>query len=320
MKNNLTLVIILISIVNCFGQTIADFENFGLNQNEFLNGSNNETTFESGHISLGIEYDSNYDFWNGWAISSMTDVTTPGPLNQYSCIAGSGYNQSSTYAVAYFIQPTNLVLTSMAHGGVAEGMYINNSTYTYLSMKNGDNYAKKFGGITGDDEDFYYLSIKKYEEGMLHQDSINFYLADFRFADNSEDYIVDEWTYVDLTSLGNVDSIQITLHSSDVGVWGINTPTYFCIDNFETRDLPTSVEKINDRAISIYPNPVKENLYLTHDLNGSIQYEIISQEGKRLKAGTLQNDRIDINELPAGMYVLKLEGDTHIATQQFLKV
>jgi hypothetical protein len=31
-------------------------------------------------------------------------------------------------------------------------------------------------------------------------DSIEFYLADFRFANNSQDYILKTWEYLDLTS------------------------------------------------------------------------------------------------------------------------
>ena len=59
---------------------------------------------------------------------------------------------------------------------------------------------------------------------------VEFYLADYRFADNGEDYIVDTWEYIDLSSLGAVKSLEFGLSSSDVGDFGMNTPAYFALD------------------------------------------------------------------------------------------
>ena len=62
--------------------------------------------------------------------------------------------------------------------------------------------------------------------------SVTFFLADYRFSDNALDYIVDEWTTVDLTALGmNTRSIELEFDSSDVGTFGFNTPTYVAMDN-----------------------------------------------------------------------------------------
>jgi hypothetical protein len=43
---------------------------------------------------------------------------------------------------------------------------------------------------------------------------------------------MNDWRYVDLSSLGKVKKLGFALDSSDGGDWGINTPAYFCIDNF----------------------------------------------------------------------------------------
>ena len=68
---------------------------------------------------------------------------------------------------------------------------------------------------------------------MLGTDSVDFYLADYRFADNSEDYIVKDWTFVSLEALGDVDSLLFSLTSTDNdSMFGMNTPAYFCMDNF----------------------------------------------------------------------------------------
>jgi hypothetical protein len=38
-----------------------------------------------------------------------------------------------------------------------QGVYVTNTTYAYNSMRDGDMFAKKFGGPTGNDPDWYKL-------------------------------------------------------------------------------------------------------------------------------------------------------------------
>ena len=45
---------------------------------------------------------------------------------------------------------------------------------------------------------------------------MEFYLADYRFANNASDYIVRDWTFVNLASLGAVSKLTFGLTSSDV--------------------------------------------------------------------------------------------------------
>jgi hypothetical protein len=64
--------------------------------------------------------------------------------------------------------------------------------------------------------------------------SVDFYLADYQFTSNCYDYILHEWTWVDLTPLGDiVKTLHFELSSSDIGAWGMNTPSYFAIDNLQ---------------------------------------------------------------------------------------
>jgi len=63
--------------------------------------------------------------------------------------------------------------------------------------------------------------------------SIEFYLADYRFDDNSKDYIVQNWTNLDLSSLGKVNKLAFRFSSTDNGSWGMNTPSYVCLDNLK---------------------------------------------------------------------------------------
>jgi hypothetical protein len=99
-------------------------------------------------------------------------------------------------------------------------------------MLHGDDYAKKFGGETGDDPDWFLLSITGYDADVNPSGTVDFYLADYQFEDNSQDYIIDQWTWVNLSSLGEVTALEFNLSSSDNDpVWGMNTPAYFAMDS-----------------------------------------------------------------------------------------
>lgn len=291
-------------------QTTATFESFTIAPGGFLNGSDGNGGFSDGNIFLPNTFDSEFEFWSGWAISGGTDTLTPGFTNQYSAIAGSGYDDSDNYALSFASPTSVLALTGDAQGGMVEGLYVTNSTYAYLSMANGDAFAKQFGGESGSDPDFFLLTIKKYLNGMLGADSIDFYLADFRFEDNTQDYLVKEWTYIDLTPLGNADSLQFVLSSSDVGQFGINTPTYFCIDQVTTLDRPSGLKNYRpDLDINFFPNPTTDRV--SADWTGSGQAEVFLYDihGQALLHRSLQHGHNEIlmGHRPNGQYLLKIK-------------
>ncbi len=303
-------------------QTTSDFEDFNLPDESFLNGSDGNGGFSNGNIFLPNAYDAGFSSWTGWSISNTTDVTTPSFTNQYSAITGEGYEGSATYGVAYTAGGrTNVVLEGAAAGAQVSGFYITNSTYASLSMQEGDGFSKKFGGATGDDPDYFLLTIKKYENDELSMDSVNVYLADYRFEDNSEDYILNEWTYVDLTSLGNADSLQFFLSSTDNGAFGMNTPAYFCIDNFTTSDEITSIENVEEvEGFAIFPNPASDFISIKNKVAGDANYSIFDKLGRVVEIGTFSNEsRVNTSFLAKGMYVVRVEQNGLFQSQIFVK-
>ncbi len=312
MKATFTFISLLLTNVALMAQTTATFEDFGLEPGNFINDAGGDGGFSDGNVFLPNNYDPQFDSWTGWAISADTDTDTPGYLNQHSSITGKGQDGSDSYAVTYAPFPnytSTLELTGPAVGGTVEGFYITNNTYAYLSMLEGDDFAKKFGGETGDDPDFLRVTIKKYLGGQLSADSIDFYLADYRFSDNSQDYIVNTWTFVDLSSLGNADSLLFSFASSDGGGFGINTPTYFCMDNLTTSDMPVAVDEAAfDVAVSVFPNPAVDFLSVNWEGPEELNAEIYTINGQLLqqKTGLHSGDKLDIQQLNTGMYWLQL--------------
>lgn len=320
---NISFFLLLVFLGQMSAQTIADFENFNLPISSFDNDASDTSFFGSGNVLLPNEYvdDPNFPYWNGWSISTMTDVTTPGFGNQYSCIAGEGAEGSETYALGYVFGSLGVYLTGEAEGGLVNGLYLNNSTYAYLSMRDGDGFAKKFGGVTGNDPDFLKLTIRKILNGVEGTDSVEFYLADFRFSENSQDYILDKWTWVDLRTLGNADALSFSIASSDVGAFGINTPTYFCMDNVETADAPTAAKNEIQPSLKLWPNPSTDFLQIEWPNAKPTTAWLSNIYGERLKSANLvqgQNS-LDISDLRPGVFTLQVaQGDKTFA-QVFIK-
>ena len=318
MKTKITkTIIILLCIfsIKTKAQTTADFENLSLAQDTFWNGSLSPlgTTFASGNVIMPNYYDTSFGgFWSlGWAYSNMKDDTTAGFGNLYSSIAGSGFLSSNNYIVGQ----NNAILkfNAAAQGKVMNGLYVSNSTYAALSMKNGDAFAKKFGGINGTDSDYFLLTIYGYLNGIKKADTFDYYLADYRFSDSAQDYINDGWTWLNLTSLGNVDSLEFKLSSSDNGAFGMNTPAFFCVDNIVTSDalLQLNENEFSKNSIQVFPNPAKEFLIVKQNGNQELKIELFNLTGQKIFS-TKTNEhktKINFNENLRGVYQLVIEGN-----------
>lgn len=197
--------------------TIVDFEDVAL-----TSGISTGTGFTNGNCNFTGDPT---QFWNGGVVcSSKNDTVTAGYLNQFSCIAGYGALKSTNFGVlyspGYFTCPANI------DGAYSiESIMVNNSTYAYIDMKNGNvPYSKKF--VSGD---WFKLTIKGYLS-KAETSSVDVYLADFR---NNNSFLMKNWQKVDLASMGKVDSVAFSFSSSDNGDFGMNTPAYVCIDNIE---------------------------------------------------------------------------------------
>jgi len=232
--------IIVIAVIAAYGIFLSSCEEKGpdmdkvtleelpLDESGYYNGSDGKGGFSSGNIFFNNSYNPQYQSWSGFAYTNHTDNETHGYANQYSAIAGSGADDSEKYAV----------LSSWAQDTIffdiperVTNISICNSTYAYYSMLEGDDFAKKFGGETGDDKDFFNLIIEGFDVSDHKVLNLTVALADYTFDDNNQDYIGNAWTDIDLSEAGHLSYMVFYFESSDTGDYGINTPTYVCIDN-----------------------------------------------------------------------------------------
>lgn len=231
--------------------TVVDFEVLGrgLLAGEFDNNAGDSGQFVSGPVALANSFDNSFGFdsWSGFTVSRGNDSSTPGFFNQYSAFPGIGSSQSDTYGVAFASSPTTITRT--VDSPAFESFAITNTTYAALSMRDGDSFAKQFGGESGDDPDFFLLTIDGLDGDGNSLGTVEFYLADFRFDDNSLDYIVDQWTTIDLSSIGESVTLSMQLSSSDVGAFGMNTPGYFAIDDIALATADVAVPAITVQRV-----------------------------------------------------------------------
>jgi len=324
MKKIYTLLLALLSTATIHAQDeVLTFDNLLAEPDTFLNGSDGSGGFVSELLwKLPNDYNTEFMSWTGWAVSTMTDVETPGFDNQYSAIAGGGVDSSLAYAVSYHFIPNEIIMNPMIADAapIIQGAYITNGTYPYLSMRDGDGFAKKFGGASGDDPDFFLLTIKGYGFDQQLTDSVEFYLADYRFEDNSQDYIVDDWTWVDMSSLGLVQRVEFVLSSSDVGMFGVNTPTYFCMDNL-TADIFTSTTDIVEGQLSVYPNPTTDVLTVEHPATAS-SIDIFDASGRLLQSQAANGEltTVQLAAFKPGNYVVMVQSAEGVMVQRFVRM
>lgn len=305
-------------------QSIADFENFALPADSFYYDAGS-TDWQTTNASFQYDWTTSFGgFWSGgFAYTNKNNPDSGNYRHLYNCAAGKGYNVSNYYATG---QPGAFIRLKSPYNGVS-GFYVTNSTYAHKSMKNGDAFAKKFGGPTGNDKDSLVLSIYGYSGGVLKNDTVHFFLADFRNSNNAFDYILKTWQWVDCSSLGAVDSIGFFMTSSDNGTFGMNTPAFFCIDNFTTAQGVGIAEYSAQLNINAFPNPASEsiNLHLLTEQSFNGTANIFNSVGALVKTETIEftsgenNYQIDLRNFNQGFYFIELTGDNKKQNIKFIK-
>ena len=310
-------------------QTVATFDTLSLPGTDtfYVNYSNpgQDVGFDDGLAHFECVYDTTFGFKSlteGFVYSNMTDSVDGSYLNPNSAKTATGYNNSPQYLVAFaYNGPISVTLKGKAKGQPVNGFYATNNTYAYEIMENGDGFgfAKKFGDSTNA-PDWFKLTVKGYLNGTQTTDTVDFYLADYRFADSTKDYIVKTWEWVDLLPLGEVDSLTFSLSSTDTGQFGMNTPGYFCMDDFKTFETSDVTDTRPAYAAKVYPNPAG-NLLVVELNDRSVKELVIMDAAGRMIARYDATDRLTLNigNYTPGVYLLNMRGEQGTAVARFVK-
>jgi hypothetical protein len=333
MKTKLFLSGLLLSI-GAAAQTTSDFENLTLTPNSHYDGSTGGGAFTSGNAIFQNSYNSSWMYWeSGFAYSNEGD-TALSPADYMTQLfqtkAGKGNAGSSNFVIGQQGAIVNLIGSPISPQ--VDHIYVTNSTYAFNSMTLGDSFAKKFGdtlnsphsaaGVHGSFPDWFKLSITGFRSGNVLTDTVNFYLADYRFSDNSMDYIVRDWQLVDLTSLGNVDSLLFLLSSSDNGSFGMNTPAFFCLDDLRTLDQSIGINEVNmQMQYNVYPNPFADKVSISFEKQQ--QHIVIIRNVLGESVGTFETDKLslelDLGSLTAGIYFAEIIDNSRSSLIRLIK-
>lgn len=305
-------------------QQMIDLENLSLPVDSFWNGSDNSGGFVANQIAIFpnnfVDWGGGITSWSGFAYSNMKDTTIQDFTNQYSNFAGSLLPNSHIFGISYNASDWNtgqIIPNTVSFSSFINpiSMYVTNSTYTALTMKNGDNYSKKFGGITGNDPDWFKLTIIGMNDDSI-TGTIDFYLADYRFSDNNQDYIVKDWQNIDLTFLGTINKLSFLLSSSDTGIFGMNTPAYFCFDNILFSYL-NNMNESEQNIVQIFPIPSNNEIYFTEPLS---QIKIFNMLGQEILSSFTQCNSLNIAKLSKGQYILKAHSTKGHIQKMIIKI
>ncbi|MBQ0056542.1 MAG: DUF4465 domain-containing protein [Bacteroidales bacterium] len=233
---------------------VADFENlpFASETTVGEDGTNLEGFFQSGpfyfiNMSQTVESEwGSYFMMEGFCYSrskARTYSSATYAVDQFNTLTGSGASQSEGFGVCYGTGTYSLTADASF---LPQTCFVTNNAYAFSSITQGDAYARQF---LFDDE--FVLTITGIR-GEEVTGSVEVCLA-------AQGAAVFQWIPVDLTTLGECDEVQFSLSSTDVidlsdygmGI-SMNTPAYFCIDNFTA--LPGSGSAIASPVHRLTPS------------------------------------------------------------------
>ncbi len=253
-------------------QQNVDFEELTLDPESHWNGSDGSGMFTSGGWNFMNEHDAGFGSWMGWSYTNETDNTTYNWQNMYSSAPGSGFLNSENYATAYVMsdwmnnnQPIPCVVQRSDNQPVemfGTWICLNANASLYMDY---DNYYSNNG---------YYLKLIVYAHMSEMLPAIvtqEYLLADYRFENSEYDFKFDNWHYIDLSSLNSAYKLEFVLVSEDFGDYGLNTPGYFCIDNFNSEYFLSSLPELYVETPTIVTITEGESVNLTALAGGGIQ-------------------------------------------------
>ncbi|MES2566426.1 MAG: DUF4465 domain-containing protein [Bacteroidota bacterium] len=328
----LAMVLFLATLLNSKAQTVS-FDTFTLSPNSYYQ-DNSSNDFTSNGATFQYGWNTAFGgYWeSGSAYTNLNDTIDGTYTNLYGAITGiafSGNNYATVQSGAKITFNNNTTAVS--------GFYITNTTYAWKEIKKGG-FGRRFGDTTGTGSgniipqgeypDWFKVNVRGYRGGNMINDSVQFYLADYRAPGILNDYVVKNWQFFNCISLGQVDSIKFEMKSSDNNAFGIKTPTFFSMDNFTTVSTVGIHELESISAISLFPNPATQNIFLSYESNSSqiLTITVFDISGKEIQynrsqtsAGKFQKE-LNLQEFEAGVYFIEIADGTTSKKIKFIKL
>jgi hypothetical protein len=311
--------VIFLQISRLQAQQVFSFENLTMPVSGYWNGSDGSGSFGNNSVSFPNSYDLTYNYWSGFAYSDQVDNSTVGFENQYSVFTGNAHSGSvfGLGYIAYSSQVGNIFVSDILACNfnmpiMPQSVFVANSTYAALSMRDGDDYSAAFSVSA---HDYFKLQITGKFNGAV-SGTKEIMLADYTGAVG---IISDVWQNIDLSSFSLTDKIEFVLISTKGNAYGMTNPAYFCFDDLSYNSV-LSVEAPKNENISVYPNPFVDKITVENSKNSQIAIFDISGKTVFCKIGRSENSELDLSTLKSGFYFLKTENRNGTKIQKILKI
>ena len=121
------------------------------------------------------------------------------------------------------------------------------------------------------------------------------------------------WKKWDLDSVNNLTSLHF--FNDTVGiVCGLNGKIYKTISG----GVPASTSELVREEIKLYPNPASSFINLGNEFTNS-EINVYSSNGQLVKNEIITSPKLNLTDLKAGLYFIKIYSDNKIQTGRFIK-
>lgn len=273
-----------------------------------------------------------YGYYEGFIASRNTDSENHYDAvgwtnNQWGCMAKGGVDLASgetfdadavvgkpfivSYYSAYSLSQSEYGTSyiTLDNNGLfkPQGLYVCNSPWGYYGCTVGDGFAQPLV-----DEGGYY-KVTFHGVNMTNQttEKVDFYLAQRGYSDinsdgvinSADDFTLDHWAWCDLSQLGEVNLLYITMDSSDKGEYGMNTSTIVCLDGLQVKGVTGGIGRVDNAGNHIYF--ADGNLHLA--LSEAQQVAIFNLSGTQVLKSDFNAGihMLCLSHLPHGIYFVK---------------
>lgn len=246
---------------------VATFEDVEIGAPESVLHLDATGSIQSGSFGFKQEvadYGESGVYYFGNVVSNKTGNTYDFYADSDKSAKGGAYEGDNFLVWTYSY--TGLDHIQLLEQAVVPGMYVCNTAWVVNAILNGDGMSSDQGAPFGEN-DWFKLTVHGYLNGVEVNAKVDVALA------TGTSYIAD-WTYVDLSGLGEVDEISFVLSSSKQNEYGMTTPAYFCIDNFGAEAPAEAISNTNAavKAVKVLRNG---QLFI---IRGEKEYNVLGTE------------------------------------------
>ncbi|HEX8546910.1 MAG TPA: DUF4832 domain-containing protein, partial [Cytophagaceae bacterium] len=115
------------------------------------------------------------------------------------------------------------------------------------------------------------------------------------------------------------DNPLYSIRLGNKGIWDETTGYNSLLATVNVTGLTANAPNSHHLSLNIFPNPAKDALTISGDLNDRLIYEISSVEGRMILEGVVINGEVALDNLKPGLYIIKIKTEVTEIVQRFVK-